>query len=845
LTETWLSDEIGSGLIHVDNYNLVRNDRKERRGGGTAMYIRDSFYYEVIGIDGRLSSEVEGTFVDFPQLQLSVLCLYLPPQLNAATLQQVRDSIDDIIDDLLMKYQGRHIIILGDFNAFDVSGLCSDLNLIDIVDKPTRMSKILDHILVDEGLKEVYDSSVLSIESPIGKSDHATLIAAPLSGFTNFGSCKYHRVFDFRQSNMDKMTEMAKNIDWKNTFALTDDIDQQWSKLQIQITSILNDCIPQKVVQITDRDKPWMTPITKLALNQKWEAFRQKNWELFSKMKIKANTEIEKAKRIWSQKLKEKPDGLWKLTNALNGKASSNGLDSLISEFQSSQHLAEEIALRLSSPSLATEASSVSFDADTEDGEWITDISIHVVERHLQSLKTTKPPGVDGIPNRVYKCLATFLALPLKSIFETSIRKKVFPKEWKKGIVVPIPKTRPPQVDKLRLITLLPAPAKILEKIILKSQIRHLEILFGKQQHAYRKSGSTTTALVDIMDAITTFYDDKTVVGVGVLSLDFSRAFDKVDHGTLLRKTLRLSALTGFTKWLRNYLSERHFAVRINGQFSNTHALSVGVPQGSILGPSLFSVLVGDFPKCRQDNVVIQYADDVNIILPFMERSSEKIARIISQELTQVEQWCRENYQILNVDKTKMMLVLRRPFTEELTLPVRRDKRMKVLGVYLSDKLNWNAHVEDVTKRASQRLHILRTLKPHTTCMELHDIYNGSIGSLFEYCCPVFGKLPDNQRRLIGKVERRAHRIMFGAHNMCNCPLDGYATRQRDLGMKLFIKALNDQSHTLHSKMPHHMTHSNYLSNFVCRTNKRQNTFFPYYTLKYNSEISSRSDHVT
>ena len=98
------------------------------------------------------------------------------------------------------------------------------------------------------------------------------------------------------------------------------------------------------MVQITDRDKPWMTPITKLALNQKWEAYRQKNWKLFSTMKIKAKREIEKAKRIWSQKLKEKPDGLWKLTNALNGKASNNGLDSLISQFQSPQHLAEEIA---------------------------------------------------------------------------------------------------------------------------------------------------------------------------------------------------------------------------------------------------------------------------------------------------------------------------------------------------------------------------------------------------------------------------------------------------------------------------------------------------------------------
>ena len=306
------------------------------------------------------------------------------------------------------------------------------------------------------------------------------------------------------------------------------------------------------MVQITNRDKPWMTPITKLALNKKWEAYRQRNWSQFAELKIKAKLEIEKAKRIWSQRLKEKPDGLWKLTNALNGKASKSGLDSLLSQYPSPQHLTEEIALGISSQCSITEASAVSLIDEDDDGEWITHISVYVVERHLQSLKVTKPPGVDGIPNRVYKSLASFLALPLKIIFETSIRKKVFTKEWKKGIIIPIPKTRPPRVDKLRLITLLPSPAKILEKIILKSQIKHLEILFGQQQHAYRKNRSTTTAL--IMDALTSLFDDKAVAGIGLLSLDFSKAFAMVYHVTLLRKTQRLPPFAGFSKSLHNYL---------------------------------------------------------------------------------------------------------------------------------------------------------------------------------------------------------------------------------------------------------------------------------------------------
>lgn len=343
------------------------------------------------------------------------------------------------------------------------------------------------------------------------------------------------------------------------------------------------------------------------------------------------------------------------------------------------------------------------------------------------------------------------------------------------------------------------------------------------------------------MDALTSLFDDKAVGGIGLLSLDLSKAFDRVDHGTLLRKTQRLPALVGFSKWLHNYLSGRNFTVRVDGQFSGIYPLTSGVPQGSILGPSLFSVLVGDFPKCREENVVIQYADDVNFVLPFMENSPETISRITSQQLNQVEQWCNENRQLLNIEKTKMMLVLRRPLEEETTRPVRLDKSIKVLGVHLSDDLGWKAHISDVTKRASQRLHILRTLKPHTTSMELHDIYNGLIGSLFEYCCPVFPRLADNLRQLISKVERRAHRIMFGSLNMCSCPMDGFAMRQRNLSFTLFMRALHDTSHTLHTKMPHLMPHSKHLSNFVCRTNKRQHSFFPYNTLMYNLEVSNKS----
>ena len=101
---------------------------------------------------------------------------------------------------------------------------------------------------------------------------------------------------------------------------------------------------------------------------------------------------------------------------------------------------------------------------------WCPNISEKEIEGYLRKLDSNKAMGVDQIPNRVYRLLSPFLSIPLKTIFETSVNKQVFPTEWKKAIIVPIPKTNPPSIKKLRTISLLPSPAKILEKLILDSR---------------------------------------------------------------------------------------------------------------------------------------------------------------------------------------------------------------------------------------------------------------------------------------------------------------------------------------------------------------------------------------
>ena len=825
-------------MVNITGYALIRSDRLQKRGGGTAIYVRNCIHHEVKDAQDCLGVEIEGTFIDFPQLHLCILCIYLPPQLNAASLNQTKERIINVTDDHLLKFPNRQIIILGDFNTFDVIGLCSDLNLVDIVDKPTRGNNILDHVLVDERLKEKYNSSSVSIESPVGKSDHATLIISPLCSFTETCSARYQKVFDYRESNIAVLLECAKAIDWHNIFDPDEDINIQWLKLHRVILDLLNKCIPQKLVKMTSQDKQWMSPLTKLLLDQKWDAFRSNDWQRFAFLKQKVQIEIKKAKYIWAQKLKERPDGLWKLTKEITGKRCAGGMESLIAQYPSPWHLAEEIAKNMSSE---CEANTRKLDTKGKinDVSWKPQITRQEIERHLRSLRSSKASGSDNIPNKVYCLLAPFLSAPLKNIYDCSIKTQNFPKEWKKGIVVPLPKSNPPTLQKLRMITLLPAPAKILEKLVLKRVISLLEPLYSRNQHAFRKFASTTTALIDIMDTVSVYYDDPSISAVGVLSLDLAKAFDKVNHRILLQKISKIPSLGGFTNWLASYLSDRLFSVRVQGQLSHFYPIDVGVPQGSVLGPSLFSTLVGDLSSCSTGNAFVQFADDVNIILPFIDSQKETINTSILKQLTNVENWCSLNHLDLNVDKSRLLLITRKPLQGNFSTPIPMTKSIKILGIHMSDSLQWDAHISEVTKRASQRLHVLRTLKPHTTGHELHGIYEALISSIFDYCCPAFVKLPEKLNIRLHKVEKRAHRIIFGDHNECNCQMDGFIKRREKLSLRLFQKAISNPRHILHTKTPKRLTHSQRLTNFVCRTSKRQNSFFPYVTLLYNTIFTS------
>ena len=318
------------------------------------------------------------------------------------------------------------------------------------------------------------------------------------------------------------------------------------------------------------------------------------------------------------------------------------------------------------------------------------------------------------------------------------------------------------------------------------------------------------------------------------MSLDFTKAFDNVDHKILMQK-ISGSLPRGFLAWISDYLSGRRFKVRVQGALSEVYWTQTGVPQGSVLGPPLFSMLVGDLSQGEIHNTFIQYADDVNIIIPIKNRDPQDIGKKVHDQLNAVENWCRMNKQKLNTEKSKLLLFLRKDLRiDDCYLQITRVKSLKVLGVVLNEKLKWEDHINATVKKLSQRLHILRVLKPYISVEELHQVYLAMSRSLADYCSPVFVKLPQNLIDKLQRAERRAHRIIYGDACNCDCDLDGFVKRRISLSKRLFSNIAHSPNHILTSLMPNILPHNKRYCHFPCRTNIRLNSFFPFVTLVTN-----------
>ena len=217
---------------------------------------------------------------------------------------------------------------------------------------------------------------------------------------------------------MSSLVAAARQVNWVDVISSDLSVDCQWNAFHSKLSDLIDIHIPKHFVFMSDRDKEWLTPLTKYLIQERWTAYRNRQWSKYAHLKKKVQQEIAHAKSLWAEKLKSTPRGLWKLVNSVQRRSgNSDPLSRLVSDYGDVSILLNELRDRLIPMFAKPQVNSVPrIDSIVHRNDWTIEISEHAVWKLLSKLDCSKAPGYDGIPNKVYRCLADIISLPL-SIF--------------------------------------------------------------------------------------------------------------------------------------------------------------------------------------------------------------------------------------------------------------------------------------------------------------------------------------------------------------------------------------------------------------------------------------------
>ena len=622
-TESWLHSDIDDNLLHIPNYSLFRDDRKSRRGGGVCIWLSNAFSaFQIFPVFSPPT--VDSLWLAIPNCKLIFICIYFPPDCVVSQSSVLTNFIISQCDLILSTYHDFDIFLCGDFNRLQTKSIEDSFDLVNVVNEPTRGNATLDLFLVTASLVSRLDASV---EAPVCNSDHRCVYVVPKCISLPVNSY-FRKVYDLRQHNIDRLVSVLE-VNWSSFYRLNVDVNTKCNLFYDHLRACIDACIPHYDVLMTNTDKPWITPLAKLAIQNRWNAYRDKDFPRYRYWKEKARICIQKAKASWAQRAGRSSSDLWKVTNVTLGTKCSDQIAQLVSSFPSIRAAAESINRSFcdsytSSHELRTVETSSRSDLPSD---WSITVTVSQVEQKLSRLKTSKATGSDGVPACIYKAAASVLAGPLTHIFNMSIQSRVFPRVWKHSNVVPLPKSPKPSIDKLRPISLLPVPSKVFEQLVLHSHLHGLFLQsFGDSQYGSRPNSSTTCAIIKLINFVTSALDKLEVAGVQLLAYDYSKAFDVLGHSTIIERLQELSFPAGFIAWITDYLTGRSQAVQLGNTLSSALHVTSGVPQGSVLGPALYCLVAGGLQKVNDSSFIMKYIDDVNFAIPVLKTGDSPVA---------------------------------------------------------------------------------------------------------------------------------------------------------------------------------------------------------------------------
>lgn len=624
----------------------------------------DDLLNTVVGFD------IVGTKVSLHHNYLLVFVIYIPSTPTAIELETITDYFLEHFS------QATNILIVGDFN---INKYCNN----NIYDPVTVAFKNFCNILDLQQYNTIYnrDNKILDLtisnlncivqreNSPFVDEDTIYHPSLSITASTthkikrvNFKTCS-SKQYNFRKADYNKLYEAIALTDWSYLDTCTE-VNDCCHKFYTKLYSLFDKFVPLQKNNTKRHLYPkWYTTQIINNIRQKHKFHRlykrtqkQQDLDKFKHLRSLIKIQTQKAYKDFVTKtesnIHDDPAQFW---NFINSKKGITRIPGKITFDDITYNTPTEIVNAFKNYFNTVFQKSTSYKNNVSIFNNHPLISVNTVSEDdvvsaVKKLKNKQTTGPDLVPSFLLKDCVSILAKPILKIINLSLTSSTFPETWKSTKICPVHKKgSTSMVTNYRPIAIISNVAKIFETILHKHIYRQVKHLISPDQHGFVENRSTTTNLCCFSQFATEILDQRGQVDV--IYTDFSKAFDRVDHGILLTKLHSAGFSIPLLSLIKSYLTERNLFVSYSGYKSTSFNPTSGVPQGSNLGPLLFLLFINDITDTIDSNVLI-YADDIKIYLPIYQIQDSVI---LQQNLNNIYEWSLINRLDLNISKCKVV----------------------------------------------------------------------------------------------------------------------------------------------------------------------------------------------
>jgi ribonuclease HI/exonuclease III len=832
--------------LKVPGYSLYANNINiQPRQGGTALLISNNILHHQIDLQTTL--DAVGVNIKIGQHEITLLSIYLSPSaaLDTNSISQLFNSINT------------PCLIMGDFNSHhqawgcnanttrgrNILNLLEEHNLVFLNDQtPTHLTHRggqLSYSAIDLALSSANIAPLFkfNVQSDPLFSDHYPIhieLEFP-SGQTNFN---FLPRWNIRKADW---TSFQNHIDAKHPPNSQPNIESFLNA----ILASAHENIPHTRQSQGRKTSPWWNTECQRAVALRKRALRQFQRCICEahdievrRTRTEAHDIITKAKKESWQNFSSEFNRftplskIWSLLKTFCNKRSTYKIPHLninnnmhllpervVAEF--AKHYTDISSTHQYTPLLTNrihnQLQTLSFDSTNLESynALFTELELtHAIGKCGQT-----SVGPDQIDYSFFKNLSKTGLTNLLTAYNSLWVAGTFPNSWSASTLIPILKPGKPSSSpsSYRPISLTSCACKLLERMINNRMRTYLEThhILSQYQNGFRPGRSTADNLVRLIDAVQTGFQQKEVTVA--LFLDLKAAFDKVNKKALLIKLHQAGFRGRLAKFIINFLENRTIKVRCGNTLSPSFIQDHGLPQGSVISPTLFLIMINDvFKDIEYISPQIQfsmYADD--LMLWYTYPSVDHANRTIQQALLHVNAWCENWGLVISPNKSKSLIFTKKPHNVPPLIPLRLNNQtipvvttFKYLGITLDSRLNFIEHFNDITQRCTRRINIMRALSGRKWGADrstLLKMYTSIIRPILDYNAFLFDGISSVKVKNLQTIQNTALRVVTGAlrtTNTYNLHVDTniptLTLRRKYQLLRFYARANSHPSHPTH-----------------------------------------------